>query len=143
MKIDKDRILTKLNELDSYLYELSQVKPQNLNEYKSSILIKRSCERLLQIAIECVIDICNIIIKELRLGVPSDEDDIFEKLYNVGVISSNLVNILRGMKGFRNVLVHKYGVVNDELVFEFLRDRIEDFETFKREIIKFLERSNS
>ena len=58
MKIDKDRILTKLNELDSYLYELGQVKPQNLDEYKSSILIKRSCERLLQIAIECVIDIC-------------------------------------------------------------------------------------
>ena len=59
------------------------------------------------------------------------------------VISSNLVNILKGMKGFRNILVHKYGVVNDELVFEFLRDRLEDFEVFKKEIIRFLEKSRS
>ncbi|MGQ4833866.1 MAG: type VII toxin-antitoxin system HepT family RNase toxin [Candidatus Asgardarchaeia archaeon] len=139
MKIDKDRILTKLSELDSYLSELEQVIPQSFDEYKNSILIKRSCERLLQIAIECIVDICNIIVKELRLGVPEDEDDIFEKLHKAGVISSDLKNILKEMKGFRNILVYKYGLINDELVFEFLRENLDDFELFKEEIVKFLE----
>ena len=45
-------------------------------------------------------------------------------------------NILKNMKGFRNILVHKYGVINDELVFEVLSEKLEDFEKFKQEILK-------
>jgi len=42
------------------------------------------------------------------------------------------------MKGFRNILVYKYGVVDDELVFEMLSEKVEDFEKFKEEILSFL-----
>lgn len=45
------------------------------------------------------------------------------------------------MKGFRNLLVHKYGKVKDELVFENL-ENLDDFEKFKREIMDFLKKSN-
>ncbi len=56
--LDKDRILSKLDELDSYLVELESVMPKNYEEYVSSIEKKRSCERLLHILIECTIDVC-------------------------------------------------------------------------------------
>ena len=39
------------------------------------------------------------------------------------------------MKGFRNILVHKYGVVDDELVFEMLKEKLSDFDMFKQEIL--------
>ena len=39
------------------------------------------------------------------------------------------------MKGFRNILVHKYGVVDDELVFEMLKEKLSDFDIFKHEIL--------
>ena len=42
------------------------------------------------------------------------------------------------MKGFRNILVHKYENINDELVFEFLKENLEDFDKFKEEILKFI-----
>ena len=54
--LDKKRILQKIDELDRYLEELNQIKPASFNEYKNSIEKKRSCERLLQISIESVID---------------------------------------------------------------------------------------
>jgi len=46
-------------------------------------------------------------------------------------------NILSGMKSFRNILVHKYGEIDGELVFEDLSN-LEDFEKFKEEILKFM-----
>lgn len=42
------------------------------------------------------------------------------------------------MKGLRNLLVHEYGRINDEIVFNALQQRLGDFEAFKREILAFL-----
>ena len=48
-----------------------------------------------------------------------------------------MADMLLDMKGFRNILVHKYGEVDDELVFENLSE-LENFEKFKEEILKFI-----
>jgi len=116
---------------------LDEIKPSEYEEYKNSIEKRRSCERLLQISIETVIDTCNILLSNLKLGIPSDEDIIFEKLYSKKVISENMRNTLKNMKGFRNILVHKYGDVNDELAFENL-SKLDDFVKFKEEILAFV-----
>src|SRR5438046_1994150 len=97
--IDKEKILSKIDDLNKYLDELDEIKPLNFDEYKKSIEKKRSCERLLQISIEAVIDICNIIISNLKLGIPSDEDMVFEKLGGKKIISVKVKNILKEMKG--------------------------------------------
>jgi len=46
---------------------------------------------------------------------------------------------LRLMRGFRNILVHRYAEVDDELVFENLKN-IGDFREFKEQIISFLKK---
>lgn len=135
--IDKEKILSKIDELNGYLEELDKIKPSEYEEYKGSIEKKRSCERLFQISIEAVIDACNILLSNLKLGIPPDEDAIFEKLYGKKIISEGMRNILKNMKGFRNILVHKYGDVNDELAFENL-SKLEDFVKFKEEILAFI-----
>ncbi len=136
--MDKERILSKIDELDTYLRELETIKLSIFQEYKDSIENKRACERLLQISIETVIDICNILISNLKLGLPSDEGDMFKKLEKKNIITKKMGKILTNMKGFRNILVHRYGVVDDELVFEMLSERLDDFEMFKKEILKII-----
>jgi uncharacterized protein YutE (UPF0331/DUF86 family) len=137
--MDEQKILTKIDELNNYLDELEQIKPSDFEEYENSIEKKRACERLLQVSIECVIDICNILVSGLKLGIPEDEDALFEKLEKKKVISKKVKNLLNGLKGFRNILVHRYGQVDNELVFENL-DKLNDFEIFKEEILAFLKR---
>lgn len=78
--VDRERILGKMAELDGYLNELRQILPQSFDEYVRSIEKRRACERLLQIAVEAVIDICAMLVQGLRLGLPAEEDDVFEKL---------------------------------------------------------------
>ena len=46
------------------------------------------------------------------------------------------------MKGVRNILVHKYGTVKDEIIFEIVSEKLGDFEKFKEEIINFLKSSS-
>ena len=135
--LDKNRILSKLDELDSYLSELESVMPKRYEEYVSSIEKKRSCERLLHILIECVIDVCALMVKGLRLGLPAEEEDLFEKLEKKKVISKKMKEKLKSIRGFRNILVHRYAEVDDELVFENLGN-INDFKEFREEIGSFL-----
>lgn len=135
--VDEDKILSKIDDLNGYLEELEKIKPSDFEEYEKSIEKKRSCERLLQISVESVIDICNILVSSLKLGIPYDEDALFEKLEEKEIISKEMKDKLKNMKGFRNILVHKYGEVDDEKVFEKL-DILGDFDEFKEEILKFL-----
>ena len=136
--MDEERIISKFKEIEEYLEELDSIKPSNLEEYENSIEKKRACERLVQISIECVIDICNIIISESKFGIPIDEEDVFITLESKKVVSKEMKQILIEMKGMRNALVHKYGKVDNEQVFNAITDKLEDFEKFKSEILKFL-----
>ena len=108
--------------------------------YKASVEKKRACERLLHISIECVLDICSILASELKLGLPSTREDLFEKLESSHIISSKMMNTLRKMKSFRNIIVHRYGIVDDELVYKILKDYLGDFANFKKEILEFLKK---
>jgi uncharacterized protein YutE (UPF0331/DUF86 family) len=109
--------------------------PASFKNYKK-IEKRRACERLLQVSIECVIDICALIVAGFRLGLPSEEDDLFEKLEQAEIISSSMKEILKRMKGFRNILVHEYGRIDDELVYEVLKNKLDDFDVFKKEILQ-------
>ena len=138
--IDRERTLAKLDELDGYLGELRSVVPATFEEYLT-VEKRRSCERLLQVSIETTIDICSLLVAGLRLGLPGEENDLFEKLVDRGVISHPMADLLPRMKGMRNILVHEYGRVDDELIFETVGHRLGDFDAFRREILAFL-RSN-
>lgn len=135
--LDKGRILSKLDELDVYLKELESITPKSYEEYTSSIEKRRACERLLHILIECTIDICTLMVKGLRLGLPTEEEDIFEKLRRKEIISKQMERKLKAMRGFRNILVHRYGGIDDKLVFENLK-KINDFKDFRKEISQLL-----
>lgn len=135
--LDKERILSKVDELDGYVDELAQIIPTDFEEYQR-IEKKRSCERLLQLCIECAIDICKLFVSGLRLGLPSEENDLFDKMVKKGILSKKMNALLREMRAFRNILVHEYAVVDDELVFKTIKTRLGDFKKFKKEILDVL-----
>ena len=137
--VDRERILAKIDELDGYIRDLQTIAPRDLTTYRQ-IEKKRACERLLQIAVECVIDICNLLVSGLRLGLPAEEDDLFEKLAQAGLLSLRMKETVRRMKGFRNILVHEYGAVNDTIVYQAVTTGLGDFAEFKKEILTALQK---
>ncbi len=138
--LDRERILSKVSELKGYLEKLKEIIPKNLEEYEQSELNRRACERLLQISIECVLDICDIIFSGLKLGVPASEEDIIEKLNRAKVITDGTTDKLKEMKRMRNVLVHSYPYVDDEKIFRSLTKEIKDFDIFVNEVLNYLKK---
>jgi uncharacterized protein YutE (UPF0331/DUF86 family) len=136
--LDRARIITKIDELEGYLKELRSIVPEDYNEYLLSIEKRRACERLLQISVECVIDICGLLVSGFRLGLPAEESEIFDKLFMNNIISAEMKDTLKSMKGFRNILVHDYAKLDNALIYEVTTTRLIDFERFIKEILKVL-----
>jgi uncharacterized protein YutE (UPF0331/DUF86 family) len=133
--VDEERMLAKIDQLDQYQEELKQDLPGSLEEYKEN---RRKYERLLHLSIETVVDISALILKEEGLGAPSTEESIFDKLIEADLFDKRFGKKLKNMKAFRNILVHRYGEINDEKVYEKL-DGLEDFKEFREITINYIE----
>ena len=53
------------------------------------------------------------------------------------IFSKEIINLVKDMKGLRNILVHKYGSINDELIYELLSERLSDFDRTIKEIVNY------
>jgi uncharacterized protein YutE (UPF0331/DUF86 family) len=96
--VDRDRVLAKLDQLDGYLSELRSIVPARFEEHLH-VERKRACERLAQVAVEAVLDVCALLVTGLRLGLPGEEDDLFEKLSRKGAISDSMADTLAAHEG--------------------------------------------
>lgn len=140
--LDRDRLLEKMDELEKYLRELDEYLPEEEEEYLSSGLRKRACERAFQLASENLLDICNLIISEKGFGIPTDSKDCIRKLAENGVIPESLSTKLEELVGFRNLLVHQYGRVDDSRAYSYLIAESKDFYEFIKTIDKYIEPEN-
>ena len=134
----RERILIKLDQLYGYLGELREILPDDFAIYRK-VEKKRASERLLQVSIEAVIDICHLLVAGLRLGIAAEEDDLFDKLEEAGIISADMAEVLKEMKGLRNILVHEYAPIDDRTVYDIASARLTDFETFKQQVVRYLQ----
>ena len=99
-------------------------------------LVYGNAERYLQLAIQCVLDIGNHIVADMKLNLPSESKDIFEMLANHRIVSKPLSKKLISMAGFRNILVHEYLVIDRRRVYEVLQKDLGDFEKFIKAVSK-------
>jgi uncharacterized protein YutE (UPF0331/DUF86 family) len=97
-----------------------------------------SLRYLFQITIETCINIGTHIISSYRLGLPKEYSDVFRILNNNHVISEDIENRMILMTRFRNRLVHIYWDIDDETIFKYLQENLEDFYAYKKEISSFL-----
>lgn len=67
-------------------------------------------------------------------------DELDGYLEEASVLSASMTETLRSMRGFRNILVHEYGEVDDAIVYDRARHGREDFEAFREEILQELRR---
>lgn len=134
---DKARIELKLEELMKYIYELQEMMPSD-EEYYTNLVRRRACEKTIEIAIDSLIDIASMIVASERFGLPIDEGNIIDLIAEHSVIDKELGEKIKDMKGFRNILVHRYGHVDDEIVYRILLTGLSDFYDFEKQVDRYL-----
>ncbi len=137
--MDTERIKDKMSELLVYIAELDEDLPDAEDEYLEERRTRRACERTFQLACEDILDICNLIIADKGLGLPKDNRDAIRKLADNKIIPKKLSDRLEDMVGFRNLLVHRYGKVDDSRAYHYLKEEIDDLYEFAETIEKLIE----
>ena len=128
--VDKELLSRKLSLLRSYVAELVRADDITWAKYRSDLRTKAFVERYLHLAIEEVLDIANHLISFERWREPSGYRDIFLVLRENGVITDEQLTLFQEMASFRNLLVHRYENVDDEIVFGIFKKRLSDFDLF-------------
>lgn len=88
-------------------------------------------------AIEACIDVAQHICSAEGWGPPSDNGDAMRLLGDHDVLTPDLAAALRKAVGFRNVLVHEYIQVSDDIVTAQLDD-LSDIEQFIEHVAAFV-----
>jgi len=86
-------------------------------------------------------DVCHQLVAGRRLGLPGAEEDVLDKLESARLLPPETIATLRRMRGCRNSLVHEYGHVLDELIFEVITTRLGDFDRVKDDVLQALTRA--
>ena len=137
--IDKETISAKFDIIErdmEFLHEFNEMdEDEFLNNYKNIQSAKYS---LLEI-IEACIHISNHIVAAKMFGRVEEYREIFHMLGQRRVLDPNLASRLEDMAGFRNLLVHRYGDVDNLRVLDTIKNDLDDVLLFEKEIIQFLE----
>jgi len=140
MVLDKKVIEARLRRLDRSVTKLKRFAKINRADYLANEDYHDLVERNFQVAIQTCIDIANYIIAQENLPVPDEEANIFRTLTKAKILPSNLGEGIKGMVGFRNILVHEYLGIDHSLVYDLLQNRLSDFNNFAKAIVAFLEK---
>jgi len=123
-------ITRKIKELETTVQQLRKFQQYSYNEIKENLEKLWAIEYGLQISIQLIIDIGNHIIAEIGENDIDGYSDIFDRLAKHDILPSHFAENMRGMVGFRNLLVHKYGDIDTHIVYNILQDNLYDFERF-------------
>ena len=138
--VDKELLSRKISRLRSYTEALKSAEDIDWEKYKSDLRAKAFVERYLHLAIEEVIDIANHLISFFKWREPAGYRDLFQILKEHGIMSEKDLPTFQNMASFRNMLVHRYETIDEELVFGLFKKRLDDFELFIRMVVNWVER---
>ena len=140
--VDREKVERKIQKLDELLDILEKLSKISSNELVKDPIKLGSIKYYLQVSIESCIDMANHIISSERFRAPKDYGDTFNILSEEGIIGDNFTQVMKQMVKFRNRIVHLYDEVDDHYVIDILKNRLDDFQTFRNTILKFLEKNN-
>ena len=140
MRIDKAKINRFLLEITKNSADLRELIAEN-RLHADSVEIKAAKYILIELA-EAVSNILQHILAKEK-GIPvSGYIDTIVKGHKSGIISEDLFVKLKPFLEFRNSLVHRYWIINDEKLIQNLIEGHKDFEQFVDEVEQYLMKAN-
>lgn len=86
-------------------------------------------------ACELCIDLANFTIRKQKLGLPKGSGESFLLLVDAGIISKKMGDRLKGMVGFRNILVHEYKKLDLSIMVEVIEHHLNELIEFAQIIV--------
>jgi len=136
--IKAEKIQNVLGNLKSYTEKLRWLANTPKEEFLADFTKTESAKHLLQISVECCLDISNHIIASQRFRTPNSYVESFEVLVENNIIPADFLPTLRQMVQFRNRLVHLYWQIDNDVIYAILQENLSDFDRYVSYILDYL-----
>ena len=130
--MDTTPIVARLNAIADAVKALKELQPLTYDEFAREHVLHGSAERDFQVAIQAALDIGAYLLADAGVQVPSEYQQVFRVLGQVGILPPAFAEKLVGMAKFRNVLVHLYLEVDLHKVHHYLQNDLDDFVLFAK-----------
>ena len=139
MVVKIETITERLKYLDTVLQELSKYQTIKLDVFYKDLSQQWIIERGLIAAAAVIFDIADHILSGHFAYYANSYQDSLLVLQEKEVISNNLYQALKGLGGFRNILVHRYLDIDPQETFEGFQKALIQFPLFAQEILEWLD----
>ena len=141
--VDERVVAVKLEQIERYHGELN-TKRETLSrrEFLSSTTERRAVERMFENAIQACADLAqHVASREFGFDGTTSKGAI-RVLAREGVIHEETAKTLVAAIGFRNVLAHEYGHINDEEVYETLQTGLSVYDTYSQQVAQWMKKTS-
>ena len=128
---NKSVILNKFETIEKCINRINeeyQNNPENLDDYRKMDMIVLNLQR----ACEAVLDLAVYIVSTRKLGLPQTKREAFILLEENNIIDSKMSRNMQGMVGFRNIAVHDYKEIDEEILKDVIENHLNDLLDFAR-----------
>ena len=137
--VDLEVIQNRLQGLRALMPVLKSHRSLSKKDFETQIEKQLATEHALQLAIQHVLDISSHLLSSRGVRDLTDYRDVILKMGKEGILPKDFVEKISGMAGFRNLLVHDYAEVDPVRVYDYLQNRLDDFEEFMKLIAVHLD----
>lgn len=131
---NKAVILNKFQTIEKCINRINEEyegKPNNLEDYRKMDMIVLNLQR----ACEAVLDLAMYIVSTRKLGLPQNKREAFILLEENKIIDKQMSKNMQGMVGFRNIAVHDYKEIDEQILKDVIENHLNDLLDFARTIL--------
>lgn len=141
--VDDDVIVDKLRYINRYTDDLKQIRGMSKEDYVEDMVTQRAVERTLMNLVQACIDLAQHIRSAEDLSPTGTAKQEMQALGNADIISRETQEKMEEAIGFRNILAHRYGDIDHEVVFDVLHNDLRWFEQFQQELARWFQQFQS
>lgn len=133
--IEQDVILNKKVSIERCVKQI-RLYYSDTQDFSSDYLRQDAIVVNIQRIADLSIDIANYVLKKRKLGLPKSSSESFSLLSEAGIITQDMLLLLKGMVGFRNIIVHQYTQLDIDLMVDVIENHLEMPIEFAQIILK-------
>jgi len=138
--VDEAVVVERLRLVNEYTNDLRSMRDVSKSAYVDDLVLQRAVERTFMNLIQACIDLAQHVRAAEGLSPSGTGKSEIEALGNAEILSAETTAKIEEAVGFRNVLAHRYGDVDHEVVYTVLQNDLVWFERFQQEIATWFKR---
>ncbi len=138
MPLNHILIKEKYDHAKKYLVILRKILTNSTDVFISNFELQLEGERIFEVITQIILDICTHIVANSDVETPKSYSDCMQALNSLNILTKEKTERNISLIKMRNLIVHQYGIIDYEMLYQSLGTLERDFTSFKKDILRWI-----